>query len=99
MNPVAKLWPPCLPLIDRSVIMSRSGDNDWGTPVPVDPSSTFVHWTQPSLESRRVVKTQESRCGPAMSRFNCATSLAWSTNKVWFVWRMHSLCKTSPSSE
>lgn len=51
MNPVAKLRPPCLPLIDRSVIMSRSGDDDWGTPAPVDPSSTFVLWTQPSLDA------------------------------------------------
>jgi len=59
MNPVAKLRPPCLPLIDRSVIMSRSGDDDWGTPAPVDPSSTFC--TLDTAQSRVSTRREDSR--------------------------------------
>jgi hypothetical protein len=58
--------PPCLPLIDRAVIPCLAPGSDyWGY-------SGLVLLTQPVL-----TRLEESRRGPAMWRFDCATSLAW----------------------
>lgn len=57
--------PPCLPLIDRSIIPCLApGSYYWGY-------SGLVLLSQPVL-----ARLEESRRGPAMWRFDCATSLA-----------------------